>query len=642
MLVLLLFISLCVTPSSAVLCYSCVNNRDITCGLMNRTADSGFSRFECSGACNQTESCSYCQVLLTNTAADNFYKMTYIGCPTPGRKDLNASCAATYAKEFDNSSYIHRLFTRHYKNTSLLPQTAPGVSRSVLFPPFICACDTAYCNQRIAFSFLHDPTPLAFPPSLTDLTTNHTQQQLQHNETTAVSLVPLQHIPPEYLAFIAAVVFLAYLLSLLLLIPPLLWRCYRNRSSFSSYQLAGDKSAACPHEMATLSSPEGFHEDPELSRVPILTDLHLRDIIGSGKYGHVWRCSYQGREMACKVWVSFEMDSWRSERAIFSQETTYHPNIVRYIHSGFLEESTELGPVTKGVLLMELCSRGSLSNFLEMNTLSWETASRFSFEIASGISYLHSHTGLARAEKGYTPVVKCPIAHRDIKSSNVLIRANLSCCISDLGLALALNPDFSDDFFASSGQVGTPFYMAPEALSAKINLKDLDSFKQMDVFSLGLVIWEIFSRCKIEPWPVLCSEHMIPLSDQVPRRHLDKSRNSRVELIHVLKSLHREPIERLLSLPAEWGEHPQFSRARATILDCTYKEPEARITAGTVTSRFEQSMPNTKFNDCEKSFCESIDFGSFASMSSLMRMIETQRLSKISCDNYTQLHEFSI
>ena len=637
MLVLFLFIQFFLTPSSAVVCYSCVNNRDISCHLVDTTADRRFSRYECTGNCNQTQDCSYCQVLLTNTATDNLYKMTYIGCPTPGRSDLNASCAATTAREFANSSYINKLFTIEYKNTSLLPQTAAPLGRSVLFPPFICACSSSYCNQRIQFSFLHDPISLV--TSATTPPTNHTQQ---HNTTLAVSLTPLQHLPPVYFAFIAAALALAFMLSVLLVCPLLLWRFYHSRNSFSSYQLAGNKSAGCPHEMATLSTPEGFHEDPELSRVPILTDLRLRDLIGSGKYGHVWRCTYEGREMACKVWLSFEMNAWRSERAIFSQETTYHPNIVRYIHSGFLEESSELGPVQKGVLLMELCSRGSLSNFLETNTLSWEVASRFSFEIASGISYLHSHTGLARAEKGYTPVAKCPIAHRDIKSSNVLIRANMSCCVSDLGLAMGLNPKHTEESFASSGQVGTPFYMAPEALTAKINLNDLDSFKQMDVFSLGLVLWEIFSRCEIEGGPDVCGEHKIPFSDRVHRSLLNKSRSSRSELIHVLKELHREPVETLLSMPAEWREHPQFSRARMAILDCTHREPEARITAGTVTSRFEQSMPNAKHNEYERSFCESIDFGSFASMSSLMRMIDTQRLSKISCENYTQLQEFSV
>ncbi|KAI6654237.1 TGFBRII [Oopsacas minuta] len=630
-IIILIAIYCVITPSSAVICYTCANNRDITCRLLELTADNGFSRYECTANCNQTEDCPYCRVLLTNTKSENFYKMTYIGCPSPGRLDLNDTCSATNSVEFSNSSYILSLFTQNYMNTSLLPQNTSDPRRSTIFPPFLCACNTSYCNQLIQFSFLHDV--ISFPTSPINTTIYN---------TTVTSLPTLVHIPPEYLAFIAVGVFVAFLIAVLMICPLLIWKCYRVRNDFSSYHLADDKTTSCPHEMATLSSPEGFHEDPELARVPILTDLHLSELIGSGKYGHVWRCTYLGREMACKVWLSFEMNAWRSERAIFSQETTYHPNIVRYIHSGFIEENNQLELVTKGVLLMELCSRGSLCNFLEMNTLSWEVASRFSFEIASGISYLHSHTGLARADKGYSAVAKCPIAHRDIKSSNVLIRGNMSCCVSDLGLAIALNPNHTEESFANAGQVGTPFYMAPEALTAKINLKNLDSFKQMDVFSLGLVLWEIFCRCEIENGPSLCLEHKIPFSDLVQGSLLDKSRLNRTQLIHQLKDLHQTPIDRLLSMPNEWKDHNLLSRARITILDCTYKEPEARITAGTVTSRFEQNMPNARHSEHDRSFCDSIDFGSFASMSSLMRMIDSQRLSRINYESLSKLPENSV
>jgi TGF-beta receptor type-2 len=37
--------------------------------------------------------------------------------------------------------------------------------------------------------------------------------------------------------------------------------------------------------------------------------------------------------------------------------------------------------------------------------------------------------------------------------------------------------------------------MAPEALDCRVNLEDLNSFKQMDVYAMGLVLWEIANRC---------------------------------------------------------------------------------------------------------------------------------------------------
>lgn len=37
--------------------------------------------------------------------------------------------------------------------------------------------------------------------------------------------------------------------------------------------------------------------------------------------------------------------------------------------------------------------------------------------------------------------------------------------------------------------------MAPEVLESRVNLEDLESFKQMDVYSMALVMWEMASRC---------------------------------------------------------------------------------------------------------------------------------------------------
>lgn len=46
-----------------------------------------------------------------------------------------------------------------------------------------------------------------------------------------------------------------------------------------------------------------------------------------------------------------------------------------------------------------------------------------------------------------------------------------------------------------SSQVGTARYMAPEVLESRMNLENIESFKQTDVYSMALVMWEIISRC---------------------------------------------------------------------------------------------------------------------------------------------------
>lgn len=39
--------------------------------------------------------------------------------------------------------------------------------------------------------------------------------------------------------------------------------------------------------------------------------------------------------------------------------------------------------------------------------------------------------------------------------------------------------------------------MAPEVLESRVNLEDLEAFKQMDVYSMALVLWEMVSRCEV-------------------------------------------------------------------------------------------------------------------------------------------------
>lgn len=55
--------------------------------------------------------------------------------------------------------------------------------------------------------------------------------------------------------------------------------------------------------------------------------------------------------------------------------------------------------------------------------------------VRRGLNYLHEEIPSEKPEY-YKPA----IAHRDLKSSNVLLKTDLSACIADFGLALAFKP----------------------------------------------------------------------------------------------------------------------------------------------------------------------------------------------------------
>jgi len=56
------------------------------------------------------------------------------------------------------------------------------------------------------------------------------------------------------------------------------------------------------------------------------------------------------------------------------------------------------------------------------------------------------------------------IAHRDIKSKNILVRGNGSCVIADFGLAVTHVQATGLMDIADNPRVGTKRYMAPEIL----------------------------------------------------------------------------------------------------------------------------------------------------------------------------------
>jgi serine/threonine protein kinase len=113
------------------------------------------------------------------------------------------------------------------------------------------------------------------------------------------------------------------------------------------------------------------------------------------------------------------------------------------------------------------------------------------------MDYLHyedlSSTNYLTSNRICKPI----IIHRDIKSSNILIKLNpnLSLCLIDFGLAKILPPILTAHDFI---QIGTYRYMAPELLELAITHTS-DALCKVDMYALGLVMWEIVSQCQEYP-----------------------------------------------------------------------------------------------------------------------------------------------
>lgn len=172
-----------------------------------------------------------------------------------------------------------------------------------------------------------------------------------------------------------------------------------------------------------------------------ITILHT---IGYGKFGSVFKAIYDGYPVAVKVFSSHHYNSWSNEKSIYMSPSTPHENILRFIGC----EQRGVGPRRQLYMMTEYHALGSLSRFLQHNKLNWSQVLRIVHSVSSGLTHLHSHNHVDG--KG----IKSAIAHRDVKSANVLVKDSSGYCVlGDLGLALILDLDWDDRQMANSGQV---------------------------------------------------------------------------------------------------------------------------------------------------------------------------------------------
>lgn len=308
--------------------------------------------------------------------------------------------------------------------------------------------------------------------------------------------------------------------------------------------------------------------------------IQLEALVGKGRFAEVWRARLNHSEgqyepVAVKIFPAVEYASWRNEYAIFSDANLKHENVVQFLtaeerggSSGMSGGSGGGGvgpPQRQYWLIMAYYTLGNLQDFLANHVLSWTELCSLAGSIARGLAHLHSDT---------TPcgVPKVPVAHRDLKSSNIVVKDNHECALCDFGLALRLDLSLTVDDYANSGQVGTARYMAPEVLESRVNLEDLEAFKQIDVYSMALVLWEMVSRCEVIGE---VKSYEPPFASKVCEQPcVDSMRDL------VLRDRGRPDI------PTSWTTHQGMQLLCATITECWDHDPEARLTAHCVVERF--------------------------------------------------------
>ncbi|GMI35902.1 hypothetical protein TrCOL_g9849 [Triparma columacea] len=196
---------------------------------------------------------------------------------------------------------------------------------------------------------------------------------------------------------------------------------------------------------------------------------------------------FEGEEHCAKVWDVSQVTMVEREKITktFKRELAINSKL-HCKHIVHVWGCTTSDP-KKLVMLMELIENGDLRVMLdnkELNkTLTIKMKIRILRDIAEAMKYLYEQNP--------------PIEHRDLKTPNVLLTADMRAKVSDFGLSksdVTMNTATVMSLATSGGFKGTPQWSAPEILQGGISAFT----EKADVYSFGVIMFEVLTGKR--PW----------------------------------------------------------------------------------------------------------------------------------------------
>jgi CheY-like chemotaxis protein len=189
--------------------------------------------------------------------------------------------------------------------------------------------------------------------------------------------------------------------------------------------------------------------------------------LGVGSFGTVWRARNvdSGETVALKLLSP----NWAADAEAFGRFSR-EVRLLGALKLAFVVRLVEAGRIgNRPYLAMEIVEGTSLrEEIIRERVFSAAEGLRIASNLSVGLAGMHAHE----------------VLHRDVKPSNVMLSAEGTATLIDLGLA-RLECDRS--VTATSAIIGTPQYLAPEVVRGE------KEHPGSDLYSLGATLWTLFT-----------------------------------------------------------------------------------------------------------------------------------------------------